>query len=300
MPHARFVGYCRASTPRQILGLALQHDVIERYAAGAGGEIIACFEEAQRASPTAKGLAKHQPELARALAMCRATGATLIVARLDRLARSTALVALLLEEGPPLLVAETPRASRLMLHVYAALAEENRQRMGRRIRAGIAAAKAKGKKRNPHAQRIADQMWREARAKAEALRSTIEEIRRKRGLTIPQVAAELNRRGLRTAGGRAWGYRSTFTLWHRLHRKWDTRRFPGRPGSTDSEVALTRATEHAETLRLVVERLRRDGVMGEKAITKRLNAEGLRTVTGLPWHRNMTYRLLRRLDGKPV
>jgi DNA invertase Pin-like site-specific DNA recombinase len=300
MPEMRFVGYCRASTPAQVLGLALQRDVINRYVEKTGATLLDVYEDIQRASRRADDFAKHQPELARALLRCRQSSAALLVARLDRLSRSVALVAKLLEEGPALVVAEMPQASKLMLHVYAALAEENRERMSRRVRAGIAAAMAAGRKRNPHSKALAVRLRKEAMARAAAVRPVMEGVRQGRAMTLPEVAEELNARGLRTARGEPYTHPTTFKLWRRFHRKWHTRRFPGRPGSTDSIVFEARMVAHLDLLRSIVERLRREGVTAQEEITRRLNEAGYRTVTGRPWHRNMTYRLLRRLAGKPV
>ena len=294
------IAYCRASSRAQQLGLAMQQATIEAHATTIGRSISAWYEDVGPASPTARNFARWQPALAAAITACRTHGATLVVARLDRLTRSTALLSTLLEEGPPLCIAETPQASRLMLHLYAAIAEEHRLRMSRRVRAGIEAAKRAGRKRNPHARAVADRLRSQARARAAALRPIIEEIRRGRALTVQNVADELNRHGLRTASGALWGYRTTFVLWHRFHRRWHTRGFRGRPGATDSWVKAERALTHAEELRERVEQYRNEGLMTSDVIAACLNRDGIRTITGRLWRKKMTCRLLRRLDGKPV
>jgi DNA invertase Pin-like site-specific DNA recombinase len=295
MPETRFVCYCRSSTTVQQLGLEFQRQIVKEHVAASGGALIGWFEEVCSASPTAKGYEKHQPELAKAVALCRREAATLLVARLDRLTRSTALLSILLEEGPSLVVAETPHASRLMLQVYAALAEEHRQRISRRVAAGIAAAKAAGRKRNPHARALADRSRRAAQARAEALRSIIEHIRRGRRMAVDEVAAELNWRGLRSNNGNQWDYDAT-VLWLRLHRTWHSSRFPGR--AAVPSVQRARALARAESLRPTIEQYQRAGARTSDEIAARLNAGGFRTPRGHLWQKGMTCRLLRLLAGE--
>src|SRR2546423_810905 len=115
MPEERFVGYCRASTASQTLSLALQRESIERFIATSGGKLVGWFEEITRASPPSRGIARHQPGLVLALARAHAQGATLVVARLDRLTRSAAMLSVLIEDNTPIVVADTPSATRMML-----------------------------------------------------------------------------------------------------------------------------------------------------------------------------------------
>ena len=81
----RFVAYFRVSTERQGrsgLGLDAQRDAVARHVASAGGEVVAAFEEVE------SGRKNDRPRLAAALAACRARRATLLIAKLDRLARN--------------------------------------------------------------------------------------------------------------------------------------------------------------------------------------------------------------------
>jgi DNA invertase Pin-like site-specific DNA recombinase len=110
----RFVAYCRSSTPKQTIGLEMQQTAIDQYVHRTRGELIDWYQDVGSASPTQSRLPKQQPQLVRAISRARAEIASLIVARLDRLTRSTAVLALLLESGPPLLVVETPNASLLI------------------------------------------------------------------------------------------------------------------------------------------------------------------------------------------
>jgi DNA invertase Pin-like site-specific DNA recombinase len=117
-----FIAYRRASTKKQTIGLEIQRAGVEDYIQRNGGELIAWYEDVGAAAKSAGDLSKAQPNLVRALAHSLNVQATLIVARLDRLTRSTAVLALTLEDGPPLLVVETPDASPFILQIYAAVA----------------------------------------------------------------------------------------------------------------------------------------------------------------------------------
>jgi DNA invertase Pin-like site-specific DNA recombinase len=299
----RFVAYTRTSTP-QPLGLAVQRDTIARFAESiAGAELIAWFEECRCASPTARGLPKYQPALADALACCREHRATLLVARLDRLTRSTALLAALLEDRTPLCVAEMPYATPLMLQIHAALAEEQRRWFSRRIKAGKAAAKAAGRPLNPHAKALGATSRAKARARAETVRRTMERIRRGRPMTIGEVTVALNESGVWPPGDSPkWTKPVTRTAWLRLgHRQWHSKRFPGAPPNTKKPGARRmQSIAHAEALRSVVAQYQAEGACTSKMIAARLRADGHLTVTSRPFRTRMAYRLVRRLTGKPV
>ena len=86
---ATFIGYYRVSTVKQErsgLSFDTQRNAVRSYVEGAGGRLEAEYQE------TASGAKAGRMELARALEHCRRAGATLVVARVDRLARSTALL----------------------------------------------------------------------------------------------------------------------------------------------------------------------------------------------------------------
>ena len=201
MAQERFVAYRRSSTPSQTIGLEMQQSAINDYVRRTGTGIIASYQDVGAASPTQARLPNQQPQLVRALEQARAEKASLIVARLDRLTRSTAVLALLLECGPKLLVVETPNASPFVLQIYAAAAEEYRRQVSRRVKAGIVAAQAKGRDTHAHAYRSGRANQAAHRRYADRIRPIVESIRRGRRLSQGDVAAELNARGLRTVRG---------------------------------------------------------------------------------------------------
>ena len=103
--------YLRVSTARQGasgLGIEAQREAVARYVTDAGGQIVAEVVE------TESGKRSNRPELARALAVCPAHRATLLIAKLDRLARNVAFIAGLMEAGVPFVAADMPTAPPFM------------------------------------------------------------------------------------------------------------------------------------------------------------------------------------------
>lgn len=145
MAQRKYVAYYRVSTAQQGrsgLGLDAQHQAVVSYLEAHEGELIAEFEEIE----TGKGadaLAKR-PQLSAALAMCRRHKATLIIAKLDRLARNVHFVSGLLETGIDFVAADMPNANKTMIHMHAVMSEWERDQISERTKAALAAAKARG------------------------------------------------------------------------------------------------------------------------------------------------------------
>jgi DNA invertase Pin-like site-specific DNA recombinase len=137
----QIVPYYRVSTQRQGesgLGLEAQVSAVERYASSIGADILPGEVEIE------SGRRADRPKLAEALARCRSTGATLAIAKLDRLARNVAFIARLLEADVPILACDNPHANRLTLHILAAVAEEEARAISARTVAALAARRARG------------------------------------------------------------------------------------------------------------------------------------------------------------
>ena len=92
------------------------------------------------------GRRNDRPELHRALDLCREKRAVLVIAKLDRLARSVAFISNLMESGVEFVAVDMPQANRLTLHILAAVAEHEREMISQRTKAALAAAKARGTK----------------------------------------------------------------------------------------------------------------------------------------------------------
>ena len=144
MVSKRYVSYLRVSTPKQGengLGVEAQREAVRRYLLSHHGEQIAEFVEVE------SGKRSDRPQLAAAMALAKKRKATLLVAKLDRLSRSVAFIATLMDsKGFDLAIADMPGANRLTLHVLAAAAEHERHMIGERTRHALAAAKARGVK----------------------------------------------------------------------------------------------------------------------------------------------------------
>ena len=142
-PAIAYIRVSTASQGRSGLGIEAQREAIARFAAAEGFEIAAEFIEIE----TGKGsdALDRRPQLAAALADARRLGAPVVVAKLDRLSRDVAFVAGLMAQRVPFVVAELGvGADPFMLHLYAALAEKERNVIADRTRAALAAAKARG------------------------------------------------------------------------------------------------------------------------------------------------------------
>jgi len=143
--NGKYVSYVRVSTARQGasgLGLEAQQDAVARFLNGGAWELVAEFREVE----TGKGsdaLAKR-PQLRAALEACRKLGATLVIAKLDRLARNVHFVSGLMESKVKFVACDIPDANELTIHMMAAFAEHEAKRISQRTKEALAVAKARG------------------------------------------------------------------------------------------------------------------------------------------------------------
>ena len=203
----RYVTYTRVSTEDQGksgLGLAAQKRDIRLFLDGFSEtpwEVIGEFVEVET------GRANDRPQLLAALELVRREGAELLVAKLDRLSRKVAFIANLMEDPKvKLRVAAMPMADKFQLHIYAALAEQEREFISLRTKAALAEAKAKGKTlgglRDKTGLRNAA-IQANATAGAEKLAGIVVLLRQS-GATLREIAEALNRLGVPRARGGAW------------------------------------------------------------------------------------------------
>jgi DNA invertase Pin-like site-specific DNA recombinase len=207
----RFVAYYRVSTDKQGrsgLGLEAQREAVSRHVRQAAGRLVAEFEEIE------SGKRNDRPKIAAALSASRAARATLLIAKLDRLARNVAFISHLMESGVDFVACDNPYATRLTIHILAAVAEHEREMISARTKAALAAAKARVVRLgNPHLRAGSALTAREARAARSARARAyaadvlpyIDAARQAGASSLRQIAAALVARGIKTpAGGERW------------------------------------------------------------------------------------------------
>lgn len=141
----QFVTYYRVSTQRQGasgLGLDAQRQTVAQYLSGGFRTTVGEFVEVE----TGKGsnALDRRPQLRRALDQCKRTGATLLLAKIDRLARNVHFVSGLIETGVDFIAADMPNANKVMIQMHAVMSEWERDQISERTKAALAAAKARG------------------------------------------------------------------------------------------------------------------------------------------------------------
>jgi DNA invertase Pin-like site-specific DNA recombinase len=208
----KFVAYYRVSTQKQGrsgLGLEAQRVSIAEYIRSVNGDVCAQFTEVET------GKRKDRPELTAALAQCRLQGATLIVAKLDRLARNVAFVSNLMESGCEFCAVDFPQANRFMIHLLAAVGEYEAKLISDRTRAALQSAKRRGVKLGGDRGNIFDIQRKgscigntirraKAQQRANDLRPVIAAIQANGAGSLREIAAQLNARGIQTSRGCEW------------------------------------------------------------------------------------------------
>ncbi len=211
MANGRFVSYCRVSTVRQgalDLGLDAQQEAIRSYLNGGRWTLVAEVVEVE------SGKRDDRPKLAEALALCRVHKATLIIGKLDRLARNVAFVSNLMESGVDFTAVDFPQANRLTIHILVAVAEHEAAMISARTKAALAATKARGTKLRgfrgktfTEADHAAAKQARQARAVARGadLAPIVHEMQAAGVTSLNGLAKALTERGIPAArGGSTW------------------------------------------------------------------------------------------------
>jgi len=143
MASGNFISYLRVSTARQGqsgLGLEAQRNSVAEFLNGGNWNLIAEFVEVESGRKTAR------PKLQDALAACRVHGATLVVAKLDRLSRNAAFLLNLQNSGVKFVAADNPHVNQMVVGILAIVAEEEAKMISRRTKDALAAAKRRGVK----------------------------------------------------------------------------------------------------------------------------------------------------------
>lgn len=202
--------YLRVSTSKQSksgLGKEAQEAAIKSFCVLHGLDIIETYSEVE------SGKNSERSELKSAMAHAKKEGCPVVVAKLDRLSRSVAYIANLMTSQVPFIVTELGLdVDPFMLHIYAALAEKERQLISQRTKAALAAAKKRGVKLgNPSIKKAIKASIKVRTKKAEEFAQGVtEDILRMQsyGMTLRDIAATLNKQERKTARGGSW-YAST-------------------------------------------------------------------------------------------
>jgi len=203
----KYVIYKRVSTAdqgRSGLGLEAQKRDVDLFLANYSDvpfEVVGEFVDVQ------SGKDGDRPELTKAIALAKRAGAELLVSKLDRLSRRVSFISALMEEKKlTLRVASMPTADSFQLHIYAALAEQERNFISLRTKAALAAAKAKGQKlgvMRDKTMKRNEAVKANANRRAENIAGIILPLR-DAGRTLREIASELDKAGVTTARGGSW------------------------------------------------------------------------------------------------
>lgn len=199
----KYIAYFRVSTERQGqsgLGLEAQQAAVKQYA----DSITHSFTEIE------SGKDNDRPQLAAAIALCKRTGAALLIAKIDRLSRQAAFLLTLRDSGVQIVAADMPHAGTLEFGIRAVVAQHEREEISRRTKAALQAAKARGVKLGcptPEIGSAAGIAVIQARASEYAARLApiVADIKRAGCTTLREIAAALQARGIATPrGGSNW------------------------------------------------------------------------------------------------
>jgi DNA invertase Pin-like site-specific DNA recombinase len=217
----RFVTYCRVTTDKQgesCLGLEAQRELVRRHLSSQDSgedQPIAEFVEVESGKRV-----KNRPRFIEALALCKKTQATLVIARLDRLARNIHFIRSLMKSKVEFVAVDMPQANKLTIHIMAVLAEYEAEQMSQRAKDALEALKARREK-------LGNEPWAESLKEACRTKNfdplspaSLKMMMRYRseGKTLRAIAHRLNALGFRTPNGSAW-YASTVRSAMDLHCK---------------------------------------------------------------------------------
>jgi len=206
MAPSTFIAYYRVSTQgqgRSGLGLDAQRAAVQAYVQSVGGTLIAEHKEVE------SGAIDDRAELKAALKQCRSQKAMLVIAKLDRLARSVHFISELLQSGVEFIAADMPYANKLTIHIIAAVAEYEREVIAQRTKAALKAAKARGVRLgNPNAAKqsksASEQTRSQADAYAKGILPVIQALQAQGVTSLSHLARSLDASGVKTQRGGRW------------------------------------------------------------------------------------------------
>ncbi|MCA0200329.1 MAG: recombinase family protein [Proteobacteria bacterium] len=214
------VGYVRVSTRRQGqsgLGIEAQKDRIRAFCEQFGFVLANTYTEIETGA--GENAIEARPQLREALREAKRRDCAVVVAKLDRLSRDVAFISGLMARKVPFIVAELgPDVGNFLLHIHAAVAQQERELISQRTRAALAAKRARGEHLgNPRNLSDAQALGRqsqstEAKRKAGELAPVLDELRRAGVTSLLRIAEALNARGISTPRGGKWHAKSVSRL----------------------------------------------------------------------------------------
>lgn len=211
--NGKFVAYYRVSTTQQGksgLGLEAQQEAVKRYLNGGEWELLQEFTEVE------SGKRKNRPELQAALALCKKEKATLVIAKLDRLARNLHFISGLMEAKIDFVAVDNPTTNKLTVQILAAVAEDEARAISTRTKAALAAAKARGTRLGTHGAKLGAENHKRAMKAAKGMQPVIAELRASGIESVRGITDALNARGELTPTGKRWHPTSVHRLLSRL------------------------------------------------------------------------------------
>jgi DNA invertase Pin-like site-specific DNA recombinase len=279
-PHqGKFIAYFRVSTDKQGksgLGLEAQRKAVLDYLDGGRWSLVQEFVEVE------SGKHNERPQLTAALAACKKHKAKLVIAKLDRLSRNLAFIAALMESGVEFVAVDNPHATKLTVHILAAVAEHEREMISERTRAALRAAKARGTRLgNPQLAKAAKRGTAAVRANARRFAANvlpiIEEIERAGVTSHNAIAAKLNERGTRLGNPQL-----------------------AKAAKRGTAAVRANARRFAANVLPIIEEIERAGVTSHNAIAAKLNERNVRTARGGKWTHVQVGAVLRPFEASGV
>lgn len=214
-----FVTYYRVSTDSQGvrgLGMDAQRKAVENYLNGGSWTVVREFEEVESGSNA------NRPQLMNAIALCKATGAKLLIAKIDRLARDLRFLTVLDDAKVEFVSTDMPDANRFTINIMMAMAQQEREMISARTKAGLASIKDRIATDGHHVSKAGNVITKLGRAftederargpqahkaKANARATKVAPaivMARGQGMTLQATADHLNSLGLTTPRGSLW------------------------------------------------------------------------------------------------
>lgn len=185
------------------LGLEAQQFAVNNYLRNLPHELLGEYVEIETAK---KCHIRNRPRLQEALHACKKHKAILIIAKLDRLARNMFFISGLMESGVEFIATDNPHATRLTLHILAAVAENEREQISLRTKAALAVAKRKGTELGKHGKILAKINCNRSISFAHTMKPIIDTIIDNNIVTYRGIATELNRLSIPTYTGKGKWY----------------------------------------------------------------------------------------------